>query len=58
MNSLFTARSLAGITLIGGGLCWFGWVALKETRIHDPRLVSFDRLPRGIALDVKHDGFR
>ena len=46
MKLLSTGRSLAGITLIGG-FCLIGWIALKETRIHDPRLVSYDRLPAG-----------
>jgi hypothetical protein len=45
MKLLSTGRSLAGVALIGGGFCWIGWVALKETRIHDPRLLSYDRLP-------------
>ena len=47
MKLLSTGRSLAGITLIGGGFCLIGWVTLKETRIHDSRLVSYDRLPAG-----------
>ena len=47
MKLLSSGRSLAGITLIGGGFCLIGWVTLKETRIHDSRLVSYDRLPAG-----------
>ena len=53
MNLWFIGRSLAGITLIGG-FCLIGWVALKETRIHDPRLVSFDRLPPEAAEECDH----
>ena len=44
MNPLFSGRSLAGVVLVGG----FGlitWVALREPRINDSRLVSYDRLP-------------
>ena len=44
MNSWCTGRALAGVALIGG-FCLIGWVALRETRINDPRLVSYDRLP-------------
>jgi hypothetical protein len=53
MNLWFIGRSLAGITLIGG-FCLIGWVALKETRIHDPRLVSFDRLPPEAAEECDY----
>jgi DNA-binding beta-propeller fold protein YncE len=44
MNPWFTGRALAGVALIVG-FCWIGWMALRETRINDPRLVSYDRLP-------------
>jgi hypothetical protein len=42
MNSRL--KPLAGVTLIGG-FCLIGWIALRETRMNDPRLVSYDRLP-------------
>src|ERR1700687_2982521 len=44
MNLWFTGRALAGVALISG-FCLIGWMALRETRINDTRLVSYDRLP-------------
>ena len=42
MSSWF--KSLAGVALVGG-FCFIGLVALRDVRLNDPRLVSYDRLP-------------